>query len=463
MQEARAATSIGHPNIIDINDFGRMPDGSVYFAMEFLDGRGLESFMEQGQLPMDVAVHVVEQISSALGAAHERGIVHRDLKPDNIFLIKHREDENFVKVLDFGIAKVAGGSSRTTRAGMVFGTPHYMSPEQAAGQSVDHRADIYALGVMMYEMFTGQLPFDADTFMGVLTMHMYDPPPLPSEISPEIAARIGDLEGVVLRALSKKPELRYQSMAALCDDMRSVHRDGRKARPPEHSYVATNPTADTLPPPPGAVDQFDQAAASLLNDPAGAPEFSDATGSLEAPVVAKSAARMRWAVLAAVVLLVFGVIAFSGDDAASDTAKATPVVAAAPVRTPPDPKTRPVVAPILEAPGVVQSIAVASDPPGAEVFQDGALLGATPLSVPRPTTGTVDMELKLEGYRSSLMRLTSSSPERIMASLERAPTVKRPGVSASRGPRPLVGGVKSTAKKPAASGALRDMVDPWNE
>jgi serine/threonine-protein kinase len=160
------------------------------------------------------------QIVEALAAAHAAGIVHRDLKPDNIFVCKTPSGEELVKVLDFGLAKVAG-QSRLTKAGLVFGTPHYMSPEQASGGTIDERTDLYALGVVMYEMFTGRVPFEADTYMGVLTKHLYVEPTPPSVLLGE-PAELGALEQVILRCLEKKPEKRYESMAALAAELKRV-------------------------------------------------------------------------------------------------------------------------------------------------------------------------------------------------------------------------------------------------
>ncbi|MEM1414713.1 MAG: protein kinase, partial [Myxococcota bacterium] len=177
VREARAASSIGHPSIVDIHDFGRLPDASTYFVMELLEGETLTARIRRGALAPEETLHVVRQIASALSAAHASGIVHRDLKPDNVHLVTRGDDALTVKVLDFGIAKVGGAHGKLTRTGTVFGTPYYMSPEQAAGQSVDGRTDVYALGVIAFEMLTGHVPFDGDTFMGILSKQMFEAPP----------------------------------------------------------------------------------------------------------------------------------------------------------------------------------------------------------------------------------------------------------------------------------------------
>jgi serine/threonine-protein kinase len=248
LREARAASSINHPNIVDVTDFGPMPDGGVYFVMESLTGTSLEDLIDRkGALPLHRAVNVANQMALALAAAHETGIVHRDLKPDNIMLIRkpgrrdlvrkvkgdgentlvvEREVEyDFVKILDFGIAKVVGpeqSAPSKTLAGAVFGTPEYMSPEAARGTEVDFRADIYSLGVILFDMICGRPPFEAQAAADVLAMQIRDDPPSPRTIAPqyEITEQV---EQLIFRAMQKNPKDRYQSMDELRDDLQKCY------------------------------------------------------------------------------------------------------------------------------------------------------------------------------------------------------------------------------------------------
>jgi eukaryotic-like serine/threonine-protein kinase len=230
IQEARTAAAVSHPGLVEITDFGRLESGQVYFVMELLEGQSLAALLRTGgPLPAARGLDIVRQLVHALKAAHDASIVHRDLKPDNIHVGRGDAERDLVKIVDFGLAKVIG-SSKLTRAGMVFGTPHYMSPEQAAGEVVDHRADIYALGIVMYEMFTGKVPFEADSYMGVLTKHMYMEPAPPSQVSAELK-ELGSLEHVILRCLQKRPSARYDNLAALLVDLEQhAPRPGRQVR-----------------------------------------------------------------------------------------------------------------------------------------------------------------------------------------------------------------------------------------
>ncbi|HSD87054.1 MAG TPA: protein kinase [Kofleriaceae bacterium] len=216
-REARAASKIGHPNIVDVTDSGSTPDGSVYFVMEYLEGVELGSAIErEGALDIARALRITTQICRALSAAHREGIIHRDLKPENIYLITRGGEADVVKVLDFGIAKTteaeAARERRLTSPGMAMGTPEYMAPEQAAGRPADARTDVYSLGAIMYEMVTGVPPYQGDNFMEILTKKATLDPPPPNTIRSELPAPVSDL---VLAAMSRNPDTRPQSMDAL--------------------------------------------------------------------------------------------------------------------------------------------------------------------------------------------------------------------------------------------------------
>jgi serine/threonine-protein kinase len=220
-QEARSAGKIGNEHIVDVTDFGQLDQGGVYFVMEYLQGQGLSDVIRSEVLGVERAAAIVLQIAEALNAAHKLGIVHRDLKPENIFLVEDDSKRDFVKILDFGIAKISDRDSegqRLTKTGMIFGTPEYMSPEQAAGKPLDHRVDIYALGCIMFEMFTGMVPFEGETFMAVLTQHMFEPVPRLEDVNPDIDVP-DPIKQVVYKAMEKDKDDRYADMTELSEDL----------------------------------------------------------------------------------------------------------------------------------------------------------------------------------------------------------------------------------------------------
>ena len=228
VQEAKAASRIGHPNIVDVTDFGATPDGMTYSVMEFVPGQTLGTALRVGApFPAARAIRITAQIARALAAAHDKGIVHRDLKPENVFLLDRDGRQDFVKIVDFGIAKVTPPSGkaaepRLTRAGSVFGTPEYMAPEQAAGRNdTDGRVDIYALGVLLYEMICGRVPHRSDSMVRTLAMQMLDPIEPPSKVRPDLQIA-PELEAVVMHALAKKREQRYQTMGELLEALDAV-------------------------------------------------------------------------------------------------------------------------------------------------------------------------------------------------------------------------------------------------
>ncbi len=252
--EAKAVNDIGHPNIVDIVDFGIIQAGMhreqlVYFIMEYLAGMTLSGLIRaEAPLPPERALGIALQVADALAASHKCGIVHRDLKPDNIMLQQRGRERDFVKLLDFGIAKLTTnvtGSSRT-RTGIVMGTPAYMSPEQCEGRgNIDHRTDIYALGILLYEMLVGRVPFIGEGYGEILVQHLTQPPTPPSQfrmLNPHV-------EAVVMKALQKRMELRYptmdEMMHAMADPIGYVEANGGIAGFPQRQLM---PSTGPLPP-----------------------------------------------------------------------------------------------------------------------------------------------------------------------------------------------------------------------
>jgi tRNA A-37 threonylcarbamoyl transferase component Bud32 len=223
-QEAISASRIKHPNVLDVFDFGQIENGCFYLAMEFLEGNDLADELQRSrQLTAPRALPIAMQICRALSAAHAKGVVHRDMKPENVFLQRTGDGEEIIKIVDFGIAQLkpsneeaaaAATHRRLTRTGMIFGTPEYMAPEQASGKHADLRCDVYAVGIILYELFTGTVPFTGETFLGVLTKHLNDVPPSMRAVYPDLAIS-QELENVVLHALAKDPTHRYQNMNEL--------------------------------------------------------------------------------------------------------------------------------------------------------------------------------------------------------------------------------------------------------
>ncbi|MBK8266595.1 MAG: protein kinase [Nannocystis sp.] len=212
LQEARTSSQLRHPNIVDITDFGHNDRGAPFFVMELLEGEDLKSLVKRERtLPWPRVVAIATQICAALTAAHASGVVHRDMKPDNVYLLRHGDYEH-VKVLDFGIAKVLSGqeAGEATRTGVLLGTPHYMSPEQASDDPLDSRSDIYAMGVLLYRMVAGQLPFRGPSFMKVLGQQIHEPPPPPSLFAPPDTLS-DEAEAIILKCLAKRREDRFQS------------------------------------------------------------------------------------------------------------------------------------------------------------------------------------------------------------------------------------------------------------
>jgi len=443
-QEAQSASQIGNPHIIDISDFGSLADGSTYFAMEYLHGRSLTAALAEQPFTNQRTIHVVRQIADALGAAHDIGIVHRDMKPDNVQLLDRGGAKDFVKVLDFGIAKVGGSTSKLTQAGQVFGTPHYMSPEQCAGTNVDHRTDIYAVGVILYEMATGKVPFDADNLMGILTKHLYETPIAPHELAPPVDVAPA-MEAIILKCLQKKPELRYQTMAELASDLDAMER-GLTPRAVTEKIERTMSGPQTL----TGVEA----------------RVSVATGPIE---IRKSRTPMFVGIgLAAVALIGIGAFMMRGkkDDGQQPTAAVRPAEEQAPAQPAAANNPPPDTTPVPPAPALVT---VTSYPANAEIYQEGALVGNSPYALSKPDSGKdVKLELRLPGYDSKVVTISAATGSSIGVNLAKKPEDKP---KAEEKPAPHVNATPKPKKpkaegKPASGGgkgrAQTEVLDPWD-
>ena len=257
LTEARVVNAIRHRHIVDIYDFGQTSAGEPYFTMEMLHGEPLAQRLARSRLPIGVAIDIARQVSDAVGAGHSKGTIHRDLKPDNLFLVEDAGRDPFVKVLDFGIAKLVDPKMRVsyrTATGVVAGTPYYMSPEQCAGgRSVDHRSDIYALGVVLFEMVTGRVPFEGEGVGEVMAAHLRDAPPDPRALRRGLPDALCE---AITRALQKDPRKRFPTMEAMDRALAAIEMAGEVLAPEDHA--TERPRAQ--PPSGGSVTTFRVAA-----------------------------------------------------------------------------------------------------------------------------------------------------------------------------------------------------------
>jgi eukaryotic-like serine/threonine-protein kinase len=241
--EASMTSKLRHPNTVTIFDYGHTEDGIYYMAMEYLEGYTLHRAIRQvGHLPEERTAHVARQICRSLREAHSLGVVHRDLKPANVYLLEHGDEPDFVKVLDFGLVKdVTSGSEELTQAGLFMGSPKYMAPEQVTGGVIDGRTDIYALGVMMYEMVTGKVPFDRPKSLEILMAHVGDEVPPLRKMNP--AARVSPaLEEAIMRSMAKSPNDRFRSMDEVLAALKRLG-GGATAAEPSASMTADRQSA----------------------------------------------------------------------------------------------------------------------------------------------------------------------------------------------------------------------------
>ena len=477
LNEARAASAIRHPNIIDVFDAGVTPDGEPYILMEFLAGDSLQKILlQQGKLDLATVQEIVRQAGSALSAAHLAGIVHRDLKPENLFLIPDAGAPlGFcVKVLDFGIAKVKhredrGDSTLKTQAGLLMGSPAYMSPEQCRDSSdVDLRTDIYSLAVMVYEMLAGAPPFSSKSATEMLVMHITATPPPLREHVPDLPEYI---EQTVARALCKDRELRYSSVdyfvgALLGSYPASTAQGNAPSGAVDVAEVTERPMARAgggrgNTPPPVALGPFSSRfgltpAPVLIPSPT-ITTLSRSTGEAStkaADLDFESIRPKRWPIVALGGLLVAAVTVFLVLRARSALPPAAVQVA--------QPAAVAAVAP--KAPGTVR-VLVRSAPPGASVVdvKQGTVLGITPLETSYPQSSeTLGLVIRLEGHQDKAVSVSLDGNSSTSVDLERAEALRPEAAKKSEPTRPEAAKT-APARAPAARKRITPIIDKEDE
>ncbi len=462
--EASVTAKLTHPNTITLYDYGRTDDGVFFIAMEYLAGRTLSQVMQaEGPLAQERVIHIAQQICRSLREAHAMGIIHRDLKPANVMLLVQHDDHDFVKVLDFGLVKFFEGENAggdITNAGTFMGSPHYIAPEQARNQSPDQRCDIYSLGILLYHMLTGRVPFTAAAPVDIILKHLHEAPLPPAEMRPDVQIA-PELQHIVLRCMAKSREERFQSMDELLVQLKTARArlTGVSAPisvPPLHetqpmkagsggqtpptpqpalrtpsealNAVRSTPASVARPPPPPADAMVDEYPVREPGAPIATPQatqMNTAAGSL-----------LRAALPAALIILA-GVVAAAIILRTQPAARPAPAVPAArpapavPAGIPPAPAVVPP-AQVVAAPPPAPPIAAAAErplpaaeqhlpppaaapdpaiagttlvrittvPPGAEVRDSrNRLLGTTPVELRFPSGKPLDLALRGHGYR----------------------------------------------------------------
>jgi serine/threonine-protein kinase len=417
-REARAMSLLTHPNTVRVFDFGETAEGLLYFAMELLEGELLTTKLErQGALEVRDAIRVVQQILRSLAEAHSKGIIHRDLKPDNIYLAGiEGHPEPVVKVLDFGIAKIVQGERMIdqleTQAGTVFGTPRYMSPEQAQGRKLDPRSDLYSVGILLYQLITGRAPFVDDDAVVVMAKHIRERPDAPRDAAPDQPIPI-TLERVILRAIEKDPARRFKTAERFAMKLESCIADVEREIAGRRSRL-------------GALRHGLQAAP-------------------KAPLAAGAAILVLAAAMATFM------IARSGEAPPGAAIDDAPPIANVPSE------------PLVQLDGLI----VTSEPPGAEVWSDGQLLGLTPLEMRRPHGSRMAVELRLEGFepaeaalvadgRPHVVELTALPGERTAEATDVAIVPAEPSDEVQDdGRRPIVSSERARRRAAARRAARR--------
>lgn len=444
--EASVTAKLTHPNTITLYDYGRTQDGIFFIAMEYLNGRTLSAAMQQdGPLEQARVIHIAQQICRSLREAHALGIIHRDLKPANVILLRQHDDHDFVKVLDFGLVKFFSGDAadtEITNAGTFMGSPHYIAPEQARNQSPDQRCDIYSLGVLLYHMLTGRVPFTAQAPVDIILKHLHETPIPLRRLRPDLNID-PQLEDIVLKCMAKVREQRFQSMDELLAQLKIVRTQltgisGPHSIPPfahntedslrpvslaDMQHVTPSAPQRTpsgplpslrltppgglprvaLPPPPPADDD-----SSLRSGPRKRVAVAPAFGG----IVGEKRSGPRPILLAGVGMGGFAAAAIALYLRSASPQLAPTIAVANPVAAPafaeaPAPPAAPAIYPTATTGTTL--VTVTSQPSGAEVRDvDDRLLGMTPFDLRVPASKALQLTLKHDGFKALVLKKTVS-------------------------------------------------------
>lgn len=446
-QEAHAASQLDHENIVTISDFGVTSDQRPFFVMELLRGKTLDQRIAAGPMSVEEITAVAIPIGRALAHAHAEGVVHRDVKPENIFLVQRSQGRFGVKVVDFGIAKAPVHNTKLTKMGQTLGSPMFMAPEACRGDDVDHRADIYSLGILLYLMFCGRVPFEDESLLKVLQMQVASPLPPPRSIKPDLSPEIAE---VISHALEKDPDNRYPAMLDLVDALEAALPQGADRLLLEAQRGSTQ-AIRTTPFPGVTLTPRGSAGTSATNLPATLPAAPSSN---------------RKVLVIAILCLVFGALGVvfawrqmgSSDESkkpeVGTAAVVEPETGSAPVATlpprklGPDPidgvgsgapvdgtKTAPVDGTKPAAPKI--QLRVTSVPAGATVSLDGTALGVTPLdtSVDRAER-SVELVLSRRGYTDVVRSIDLRAPQSLEIALVATPKVTTKRVEPKKPDKP---------------------------
>jgi tRNA A-37 threonylcarbamoyl transferase component Bud32 len=487
--EAKATSRLSNPHTVTVHDFGQTDEGLLFIAMEYLDGQDLrERLRASGHLPASEAVSVIEAVAESLAEAHEMEIIHRDLKPENIFLVRRGKTDAFVKVLDFGIARAQAltGDKGLTATGSIAGTPAYMSPEMVRGEKVEASADVYAMGVLLYEMISGRQPIDGATPFMVMQRHLTQTPsPLHEELDLSVVPKL--LSIFVQRCLEKDPTLRPQNAAQFRTELLRAY-EGTPTQPslsvPKFTGVAHTTSEVALLQTQRASSEQIRAitdagvhATAAKLQPLNAAYRADA---VDGPARQRSPGRVVAAIAAALCVAVGGYLALSGAEqgtqvSATHGSKSASEAQQATAAVTPDPISMKMtnagtraenIAPALVAqekptPPAEVSISVTSTPPGAEIRMDDKVVGKTPtmLKIPRGEDAAT-MTLNLEGHVPRELMFLPSEDRLMTATLNLLPKAAAPAAKRKapnkRRPTPKAktrASAKKASPKPAAKKA----------